>query len=142
LNIGFDVDGVIAKAPLGLHKFLRYYQRGWNRLLLNPLGIFLYRKLRKADKGIREAMGQLKSEGHQIIIISYIIERNKDQLERWLKENMVPFDKMVVAKEGESPLEFKVRAIIEEKCDVYVEDQPTLARDISLRVPGAKIILV
>jgi hypothetical protein len=32
LIIGFDVDGVIAKAPLGLHILLKIQQKGWNKL--------------------------------------------------------------------------------------------------------------
>ncbi len=138
--VGFDVDGVIAKAPLRLDKLLRGGEGEWNRLLSTSLGRFLYANLRFVDKGTREVLCQLQAYGQLIIIATYAFEKHRGEVEKWLKRKEVPFDKLILAREMESSLEFKVRAILEQKCDYFVEDQPTLARNISLAVPAVRVI--
>jgi len=61
LVIGFDVDGVIAKAPLRIDKFTRYHETGWNRLLSTPIGKFFYGKFRRVNKATRDVLFQLLS---------------------------------------------------------------------------------
>ncbi len=138
--VGFDVDGVIAKAPLRLDKLLRYYSKWWNKLLLNPVGKFLYKKLRRVDKYAKDAICELHDTGHQIVIITYAFAGNKEVIKEWLTKHEVPFDKIIVAKEKESPLEFKIRAVKEEKCDYYIEDQYELVCALTRALPGVEII--
>ncbi len=138
--IGFDVDGVIAKAPLGLHNLLRECQKGWNLLLKTPLGTLVYRKLRFADEEVKELMRQLHSRGHPIVIISYALGDGSKKAKEWLVENEVSFNQIAVPKKGESPLEFKARAILEYHCDFYVEDQLTLVEGILKKIPGVRVI--
>lgn len=140
MNIGFDVDGVIAKGILKLDKLLRHQEKIWNRLLLNPLGKFLYRNFRRPDKEVKKLMYCLKAQGHQIIIATYAFRGNEKVVLEWLKRHEIPCDKVFLSREGETPLEFKVRVILEEGCDYFVEDQFSLARGIALRTPGAQVI--
>lgn len=138
--IGFDVDGVIARAPLGLDKSLRYCMRGWNFLLSTPFGKFLYNHLRRVDDEMREIICRLENNGHKIVIATYIFERYRGLAEGWLRNNGIIFDKLVLAKNNESAAELKVRAILEEKCDYFVEDHLALVQAISQKVSGARVI--
>lgn len=138
--IGFDVDGVIAKTPLGSGRLLRYWVREWNFLLSTPLGKFLYNNFRRVDEKNREIICRLQNNSHSIIIATYVFEKYRSLAEGWLKKNGVPFDRLVLAKKEESTFEFKVRAALEEKCDYFVEDHPALVRAISQKVPGARVI--
>lgn len=137
--IGFDVDGVIARAPLGLDKSARYGMRGWNFLLSTPLGKFLYNHLRRVDDEMREIICRLENGGHRIVIATYVFEKYRCLAEGWLRHNGIIFDKLVLAKNKESALEFKARAILEEKCDYFIEDHFALAQAISRKVPARVI---
>lgn len=138
--VGFDVDGVIAKAPLGLHRLLGNSPRGWNILLKTPLGTLVYRRLRFVNKDIKELICDLHSEGHKIVIVTYALNDGQRKATEWLKKQGVPFDKIIAPKEKEDPLGFKIRAISEEGCDFYVEDQLSLVRGILKKVPGVHVI--
>lgn len=138
--IGFDVDGVIAKAPFGLHKLLRYRKREWNFLLATPLGKILYNYLRRADSGMKEIICQLHDGGHRIVIATYALERYRSLVEAWLEKNKIPFNELILAKRGESASEFKVRAVLQKKCDYFVEDQLALVQAISRKATGVKVI--
>lgn len=138
--VGFDVDGVIARAPLNLDRLLRYFARGWNLMLSTPLGKFLYNNFRYVDKGTRQILCQLQESGHEIIIATYVFEKHRNLVERWLKNNGIPFNKLTLAEKEESASEFKVRAVLEESCDYFVDDNISLARAISQKVPGVRVI--
>lgn len=138
--IGFDVDGVIAKAPLGLHNFLRKFQKIWNIILGSPLGALAYRHLRFPDKDVRELICRLYSSGHQIVIVTYALRDGQKKAIEWLKKNGVPFNVSVAPMEDESPLEFKSRAVIEKNCNFFVEDQLLLAQGIAEKAPGVRVI--
>jgi uncharacterized HAD superfamily protein len=138
--IGFDLDGVAAKVPLGLHRLLRGCQKEWNILLKTPIGTLAYEKLRFVDKDTKELICGLHANGHKIIIITYVLKDGQKKVTKWLIKNGVPFDKTVAPEENENPLKFKIRAVLEERCDFFVEDQIALARGISLEAPGAKVI--
>lgn len=137
---GFDVDGVISKVPLRLKRLIGFSGKWWNRLLSTSLGRFFYDKFRYIDKETRDVLYQLRDNGHQIIIATYVFEKYRGEVEKWLRKNEVPFDKLLLAEEKESPLEFKVRAILSEGCDYFVEDQSTLAQNISREVSGVHVI--
>ena len=136
--IGFDVDGIIAKAPLRVDKLLRYWGRGWNRLLSTSIGKLLYRQLRCVDTSTKKVVCRLRAEGYQIVIATYVLEKHRGEVEGWLTKNQVPFDRLVLAKEMETSLSFKVRVIKEERCEYFVEDQDQLA--LALRVSEGRII--
>jgi hypothetical protein len=138
--IGFDVDGVIAIAPLGLHNLLRKFQRLWNVILKSPIGALVYRHFRFPDKDVKDLICSLYSKGYGIIIITYALGDGQKKAIEWLKENGVPLDKAVAPKEGENPLEFKCRAIAEENCDFFVEDQAVLAQGISEKLQRVRVI--
>jgi len=138
--IGFDVDGVIARAPMGLHNLLRKFQGLWNIILKSPIGALVYRHFRFPDKDVKDLICGLHSKGHGIVIITYALGDGQKKAIEWLKENGVPFDKAVAPKEGESPLEFKARAILEYRCDFYMEDQLTLVEEILKKNPGVRVI--
>ncbi len=140
MNIGFDVDGVVAKSFLRLDKLLGHHEKIWNKLLLTPLGRFLYRNLRRPDKEVKRLMYCLKAQGYQIIIATYAFRGNKKVVLEWLKRHEIPCDTVFLPKEGESPLEFKVRVVLEGGCDYFVEDQFSLARGIALRDPEVQVI--
>jgi len=138
-TIGFDIDGVIAKGILRSDLLLRYHLRGWNKLLFNPLGKFLYKRFRLVDKEVRKVIYQLKTQGHKIIIATYAFLATEEMVKGWLEENKIPYDKLFLSQPGETPWEFKIRIILQEQCDYFIEDQPALVKEISKRVK-AKVI--
>jgi uncharacterized HAD superfamily protein len=139
LIIGFDVDGVIAKAPLGLHILLKIQQKGWNKLLATDLGKIIYQKLRFADKDIVELTKQLRVRGHSPVIITYAADG--EEIKKWATKEEVPFDRIFTPKPSENQIDFKIRAILEAKCDFFVEDQPNLAKSIAARLLRTRVIL-
>lgn|GEM_PF-2673278 len=138
--IGFDVDGVIATAPLGLHNLLRKFQGLWNVILKSPMGALVYRHFRFPDKDVKNLICSLHSKGHTIIIITYALGDGQKKAVEWLKKNGVPFDKATAPKRGEKPLEFKCRAVAEENCDFFIEDQDILAQGISEKLQRVQVI--
>jgi uncharacterized HAD superfamily protein len=138
--IGFDKDGVIAKAPLGLHNLLKVFQRTWNLFLKTWLGELAYKKLRFANKDVKDLICQLYIKGHKIIIITYITKDNSKKVADWLVKNDIPFDQIITPTEKENPLEFKIRAVLKTNCDFYIEDQKSLVKGISSKAPEVKII--
>lgn len=119
MNIGFDIDGVLSH-PLGL-KCMDWLlrQRGLCHHLmgLRILGRFLYR-MRKIDKEMKALLNQFVEAGYGIIIVSYMPEQHRHEVERWLSLNSVPFDELRLPFEGEEELAFRIRAT--KGCDAYI----------------------
>jgi len=128
--VGVDIDGVISLGFLGLHRALRHFPVLWNKLIDLSIGKLLYSHLRRVNKEMRDVLFQIHFAGHKIVIISYVCERHRGEVTGWLWENKIPFDKLVLPRDGETVCKFKVRAIKEKKCVLYVEDDPAIVKRI------------
>jgi len=148
--VGVDIDGVISIAPLGLNFVPRILKRFWNRFMDLGFGRFVYLEMRKPNKEVRESLREMKRQGYTIVIISYMFKRHRRVVERWLRENDIPFDKLMLAQEGEKALGFKRRVVEEENCDIFFDDEQSIVHGIgeigvlylgegSLLLPPSKI---
>lgn len=114
--------------------------RAWNVLLSTPLGKILYNHLRCADEGVREILCRLHDSGHKIVIATYVFENHSRLVEKWLKKKGIPLDELILAKKEESASQFKVRAVLQGKCDYFIEDHGILVKAILQKASGVKVI--
>ncbi len=140
--IGIDLDGVIFDFP-----FLGFFKR------IN-LDYFIYRVLRKvvilkkafyrlikADARIIEILERLAEGGwNKIVIISGHSEECLEEVEGCLRQGKVPFDKLCLCPKGEKLFQFKLKKIIEERCDFYIEDQKRVVRFLRERLKRCQVI--
>ena len=133
MNLGFDIDGVIADfAPQLLETIKRHYGLTLKRtdiycfdlniVLGVPrfeeqalIGEVLKQNL-PLNRGAKETLEQLSYEGHTIYLLTCRYGYLRDITESWLKEKAVPYTQLQLLKEGEKYLA-KVDPL-----DVIVED--------------------
>lgn len=140
--IGVDIDGVISVAPLGLkglNWIPRIFKNFWNRFADSPMGRFVYLYLRTTNKEARDSLLKLKHQGHTIVIISYMFERHRAIVERWLRKQGIPFDELILASKNEKSFDFKKRAVTDQRCERFFDDELELVEllgDIAIFYPG------
>lgn len=103
--------------------------------------IMYYATYEKARNFSSEVITKLKEEGHEIYIITarWLTNRNDEMgnvmrktVKSWLKENNIPYDKLVFSKESK---EKKTNEILEYNIDIMIEDNPNNINDLSNIIP-------
>ena len=140
--IACDLDGVIFNSP-----FLGFFKR------IN-LDYFIYRNLRKVNilkkifyqltrTNIKmvEILRRLAESGrNKIIIISGHSQECREEVVNCLKKYGIPFNKLYLCLEGDKPLHFKLKKIVKERCDFYVEDQEKIVRFLKKHLKRCQVV--
>lgn len=109
-----------------------------NRLMRFSIGKFIY-KIRRPNKELRALLVQLDQAGHTITIISFMPEVYRQEVETWLVCHAIPFHTVLLPILGEDEISFRVRAIQETGCHIYVDDDGQNIETLALLV-SAKVI--
>lgn len=139
---GSDLDGVIFNSP-----FMGFFKR------VN-LDYFIYHNLRKvnilkkifyqltrANIKMVEILKRLAKEGrNKIIIISRHSQECREEVVNCLKKNGVPFDKLHLCLKEDNPFQFKLKKIVKEGCDFYVEDQEKIVRFLKRHLRRCQVV--
>lgn len=90
---------------------------------------------------VAEIIEELKSDGHEIYIITARWGTNRDDdignkmrdiVNNWLYENKILYDKLIFSKASQ---ERKTNEIIENKIDLMIEDNPNNINELSKIIP-------
>jgi len=121
---GFDCDGVIVRIPWIFNFFGKRFEDSALRMSRFKLFRVVYNNLLKVNPDIKERMRNLKEDGHRIVIISARLEKQRGEMENFLKNKGINFDKLILRKRfAESILSYKFKMISEENCVFYWEDR-------------------
>ena len=150
MKIGIDIDGVLTD----IHRFyLDYgskhsYERKLNGIVRddvldieNILGLDktehnkfwhrnlkYYRKKKYTREFAPEIIRKLKKQGDEIHIITARHEDERKWTTKWLKENRISYDKLVMTDK-------KLEYCIENNIDLMIEDNPENIEKISTKIP-------
>lgn len=150
MKIGIDIDGVLTD----IHKFyLDYgskysYERKLNGIvngdmldIIDILGcdkseyrkfwhknLKYYRKKKYVREFAPQIIRKLKKQGDEIHIITARRENERKWTTKWLKENRISYDKLIMTEE-------KLEYCIENNIDLMIEDNPNNIEKISTKIP-------
>jgi uncharacterized HAD superfamily protein len=126
-NLGFDLDEVIVNLTDELEKYLETkYNIYWPAEYFDQYGLMNctyhsdeefnkviqkdlcrevnspeFQLVAKPFNGAKKALQLFKKAGHKICLITARPKRNEPSTKRWLKQNNIPFDKLIVLEHGE-----------------------------------------
>lgn len=125
--IGFDLDGVILTFPG--YNFIKKTRAGYILLrYLVKIRIFretFYRLAVRPNRNIKKVLLSLKNRGDKIVIISGNPGPN-EFIEKYLKRKDIPFDDLLLWKNNEPKMFFKLNKIFEGGCNIYIDDEPLI----------------
>ncbi|MCD5396105.1 MAG: hypothetical protein LR000_00245 [Candidatus Pacebacteria bacterium] len=124
--VGVDIDGVVARDPWSFYRRELFAQYGVLGKVARIICIFIDYILRPPFSETKVLLEKYKKRGGKIIFISGIPKLGKPIIWLWLKVHRIHFDKLVL-RGREDVVRFKARAIIENQCTQFIEDQLKLA---------------
>jgi len=127
---GFDIDGVISRGLIpGSNYLLRKFENQWSHLLNTKIGRLIYKNLRRINPEMLKIIQQIYSIGHQVILISAVEEKHRKIVEEWLKSNGCCYHRLRLKDlDSEEISDYKVRAIKEEGCQFFLDDNPSIIK--------------
>lgn len=148
MRIGVDLDDTICRTTEKVHEKVEIFSK---KLNLNPLDVMndellseqffkenleeIYKTV-EIKREVKKVLKRLKSKGNEIYIITArkadIVSNVKEITKKWLKDNEIEVDKIIVEAYGEK------KAIIckENHIDLMIEDDPYNFRKIQAkRIP-------
>ena len=141
MKVLVDIDGTLCrfkqfgKIWLGLYPFNnlgKTYPNNGVKRTISYISSWFYGWIRIPDKKIIKEIRNLDRKGYTIFIFSAVpdIKRQRSVIEKWLRENRVPFKGIFLMKNNDTPIEFKIRVIKEVKPEVVYENNPFLINEI------------
>jgi len=142
--IGFDLDGVIFNPPVPFYGLIKK----------NNLDFLLHRFRKVAtirnifysfiriNQDMVKFLNQLAEGGHRIVIISGHSNEYTEEVSACLRNNGVPFNELCLFSEEYrshsqfSYSQFKLEKIVEERCNLYVEDRLDIVRFLREHLGG------
>lgn len=135
--IGFDLDGVV---------FNQFFN-GWFRSInltfihfLKKISVLknIFYKAITINQEMAEIIKQLSERGDQIVIISGHSDGCLNEVENLFVNNKIPFDKICLfSKKNKFYFEFKLIRIIQERCNIYVEDRKDIVDFLDKELKGS-----
>jgi len=139
--IAFDLDGVVFKSPfLGFFKRINLDYFIYQNLKRVSILKKIFYQLTRANIKMVEILERLAESGrNKIVIISSHSQECREEVVNCLKKNGVPFDKLHLHLKGD-PFKFKLRKIVEERCDFYIEDQKKVVRFLRENLKRCQVV--
>ena len=165
MRIGIDIDGVLTDVErFELDYFSKYLVKNNIEYTVGASGysigetfnvskqtevsfwnehIFFYAEKEKIRPFASEVIKKLKSDGHEIYIITARELTEKDDelgikmqktVKEWLSNNDVIYDQLIFSQKKEKN-EKKVDACLENKIEIMIEDSPTNINELSKMLP-------
>ena len=135
--VGFDLDGVIFKPVLPFYGLIKKFNLDFLVYKLRRITSIkntFYHSI-KINRSVAQILKQLESY-HKIVIISGHSEKYREEVRNCLLKNGISFDALLLRPDKSDYFNFKLKKVIETKCDFYIDDRKDLVNYLQRRLNG------
>jgi len=141
VKILVDIDGTLCKFKwlgetlLDLYPFNGFevtYPNNKIKRIISYIFTYFYDWIRTPNEKIIKEIRNLDRKSYTIFIFSAVpdIERQRSVIEKWLRKNKIPFKKIFLMRENETPIEFKLRVIRKTEPEIIYENDSFIINKI------------
>lgn len=133
MKVLVDIDGTLCKFRwfgkilldlYPLNGFGSTYPNNGLKKAISYVSSWFYDLIRAPNEKIIKEIRNLDRKGYAILVFSAVpdIKKQRRVIEKWLRKNRIPFKKIFLMRENETPTRFKIRIIKKIKPNIVYEN--------------------